>query len=177
MVSQGICLQTWCFFLGVGCMWQKIKNSIFGDVYSCGGMNQYAFCWAEKKKKSCDSSWALQTHLQPARPLHLPSLKPGITTEEHPRIWLPHVNICAATQTPSQTQTFLHSACVNKVLPTHRPICLIPFAVSIDVLDFYRASNPVVRSKSWHCTFLQTTDTYSTVSAFWTQKYVSYLYF
>lgn len=27
MVSQDICLQTWCFFLGVGCMWQT-KNSI-----------------------------------------------------------------------------------------------------------------------------------------------------
>lgn len=80
---------------------------------------------------SCDSGRSLQTHLQPARPLHLPCLKLSINTEEHPRIWLPHINRCTTTQTHSQTQTLLQSACVNKVLPTHRPICLIPFALSL----------------------------------------------
>lgn len=114
-----------------------------------------SICLLLGRKFSCDSSRALQMHLQPARPLYLPSLKHSINTEEHPRIRLPHINICATTQTPSQTQTFLHSACVHKILPTHRPICLIPFAVSIDVLDFYRASNPAVRIKSWPCAFLQ----------------------
>lgn len=117
-----------------------------------------SICLLLGRKFSCDSSRALQMHLQQARPLYLPSLKPSINTEEHPRIRLPHINICATTQTPSQTQTFLHSACVHKILPTHRPICLIPFAVSIDVLDFYRASNPAVRIKSWPCAFLQAAD-------------------
>lgn len=77
---------------------------------------------------ACDSGPSLQTHLQPARPLHLPSLKLSINTEEDPRIWLPHINRCTTTQTHSQTQTVLQSACVNKVLPTRRPICLISFS-------------------------------------------------
>lgn len=55
---------------------------------------------------SCDSGRSLQTHLQPARPLHLPSLKLSINTEEYPRIWLPHTNRCTTTQTHKRRHRF-----------------------------------------------------------------------
>lgn len=92
-------------FLGVGCM------------HPCVAKRKITLWWCEliwryesirlllHQTFSCDSGQSLQTHLQPARPLHLPSLKLGISTEEYPRIWLPHINRCTTTQTHSQTQT------------------------------------------------------------------------
>lgn len=101
----------------------------FGDVSSSGGMNQYAFCCA---KRFPVTQASLSRHIcNQHRPMHLPSLKLGIRAEKDPMIGLPHINRCTTTQTHSRTQTQLHLACVNKVLPTHRPICLIPFALSL----------------------------------------------
>lgn len=50
MVSQSICLQTWWFFLGVGCMHPCVvkEKQHFGDLRPSGSMNQYAFCCAER---------------------------------------------------------------------------------------------------------------------------------
>lgn len=66
---------------------------------------------------SCDSGRSPQTHLQPARPLHLPPLKLGINGEEYPRIWLPHVNRCTTTQTRSPTQTLYSRLVLTKCFP------------------------------------------------------------
>lgn len=48
MVSQGICLQTWWFFLGVGYMHPCVVKEKQHDLRSSGSMNQYAFCCAER---------------------------------------------------------------------------------------------------------------------------------
>lgn len=105
MVSQSICLQTW---------WIFFRGWLHAPL--CG-KRKITLWWCEliwtyesirlllRQTFSCDSGQSLQTHLQPARPLHLPSLKLSINTEEYPRIWLPHINRCTTTQTHSQTQT------------------------------------------------------------------------
>lgn len=100
LVSQGICLQIWWFFLGLGCMHPSVQMKT-NTLVICAHLEVWINMF------SCDSSRSLRTHLQPARPLYLPSLKLGINTEEYPGIWLPHSNRCTTTQTNSQTQPLL----------------------------------------------------------------------
>lgn len=118
------------FLLDVGCMHPCVVKAKqhFGDALI---WKYESICLLQCETFSCDSGSSLQTHLQPARLLNVPCLKFSINNEEHPSIGLPHINRCTSTQTHSQTHTRLQSACVNKALPTHRPICLIPFALSL----------------------------------------------
>lgn len=128
MVSQSICLQTWWIFFK-GWLHAPLCGKRKITLWWCDLIWRYeSICLLLRQTFSCDSGWSLQTHLQPARPLHLPSLKLGINSI--PRSDSHTLTDVQPRRHPAKRRQ-LQSAYVNKVLPTHRPICLIPFALSL----------------------------------------------
>ena len=93
-------------------------------VRSSGGMNQYAFCCAERflvtqaglSRHICNQHVHCSCHLWSSA-LTLKTI-PG--SDSH-----------TVTDVPPHRHTASAAACLYKVLPTHRPICLIPFALSL----------------------------------------------